>query len=450
MIHFTKGDMFNLDVDIRVNTVNCKGVMGAGVALAFKKRYPDMFLDYKMACDADEVRPGKMHVWKSKRGEWIINFPTKRHWREKSRYEDIMSGLASLREYLGNFPGVRVALPALGCGNGGLDWAKVAPMIEEQLRDIDAEIFVFEPGDSIKLAHSTRPSQIDVMRELYDLGFNDYRLSSEVAVASMSAVQVKGNAELLSTPWIAVWTSKEVRPREYSALCSVSNQMALMPNQPTIALVYRGDSSEEVAEIFLKSGLAVVLLLPFSPTFKKKIGLTNDKANKVTFAILAADPTEKRRPAELEKFATDLLRKGASSILFSDPDLKSLTDNDLRRFSEKPCFFIRYSTQSIELVKKLENAGFRSIGRRQDSGEPNLSAIAGNLDHDSFTEQDSNTKSTQITALLTPDQLRDLAVVIERFQPQQKGIHVSLSLDLIPEEKRAEVRQVFFGQHKTS
>jgi O-acetyl-ADP-ribose deacetylase (regulator of RNase III) len=97
MLEFVKGDIFDAPADIRVNTVNCVGVMGAGVALAFKQRYPDMFKDYQRDCKAGRVVPGTMHVWKSLTGDWIINFPTKRDWREPSRYEDIDNGLDDLR-----------------------------------------------------------------------------------------------------------------------------------------------------------------------------------------------------------------------------------------------------------------------------------------------------------------------------------------------------------------
>src|SRR5437867_4467429 len=115
MIEFTKGDMFKVPVDARVNTVNCVGVMGAGVALAFKNRYPDMFKDYQDACKDGRVRPGAMHVWKNLMGEWVINFPTKRDWREPSRYEDILSGLDALRTYIREQGHISVAVPALGC-----------------------------------------------------------------------------------------------------------------------------------------------------------------------------------------------------------------------------------------------------------------------------------------------------------------------------------------------
>jgi O-acetyl-ADP-ribose deacetylase (regulator of RNase III) len=160
MLHFTSGDMFELPVNIRVNTVNCVGVMGAGVALAFKTRHPAMFRAYKKACDAGEVRPGTLHIWRALT-EWILNFPTKRHWRENSKYEDIEDGLKALRTYLDSIGHpVRVALPALGCGHGGLDWPRVSKLIEHHLATTPAEVFVFEPADSRRAdALTTRQKQ---------------------------------------------------------------------------------------------------------------------------------------------------------------------------------------------------------------------------------------------------------------------------------------------------
>ena len=163
MLHFTSGDMFELPADIRVSTVNCVGVMGAGVALAFKTRYPAMFHAYKKACDAGEVRPGALHVWRTAT-EWILNFPTKRHWRENSKYEDIEDGLKALRTYVDSLEcAVRVALPALGCGHGGLDWARVSKLIERHLVTTDAEIYVFETADSRCAGTKSLPAQLDLL-----------------------------------------------------------------------------------------------------------------------------------------------------------------------------------------------------------------------------------------------------------------------------------------------
>lgn len=146
MLQLVSGNMFAVSADIRVNTVNCVGAMGAGVALLFKKRYPKMFADYQRACRAGEVRPGRLHIWKAG-PDWVVNFPTKRHWKDPSRYEDVEAGLKALREYLQAQGKVTVALPALGCGLGGLSWERVFPMIQTYLADLDAHIFVFKPRE---------------------------------------------------------------------------------------------------------------------------------------------------------------------------------------------------------------------------------------------------------------------------------------------------------------
>ncbi|MFH0904043.1 MAG: macro domain-containing protein [Methanobacteriota archaeon] len=150
MITFTSGNLLDIPADIRINTVNCVGVMGAGVALAFRKKYPEMFREYQKACKSGNIMPGKLFIWKNFSGDWIINVPTKRHWKELSRYEDIESGLIALHDYLKDKGHVRVVLPALGCGHGGLDWERVKIMIKKYLGELEAMIMVFEPLDSIK------------------------------------------------------------------------------------------------------------------------------------------------------------------------------------------------------------------------------------------------------------------------------------------------------------
>ena len=149
MITFKSGDMFEGSYDVMVNTVNCVGVMGKGVALGFKQRFPDMFRSYKEACSRGEVAPGKLHVWDARPsvpyGLTIVNLPTKRHWRDDSRYEDVESGLVALREFLKDRGEVSVALPPPGCGNGGLDWKIVKEMVSKPLSGLDALITAFEP-----------------------------------------------------------------------------------------------------------------------------------------------------------------------------------------------------------------------------------------------------------------------------------------------------------------
>lgn len=152
MISFTDGDFFDYDADIRVNTVNCVGVMGAGVALLFKNKYPKMFQLYKKQCQQKEIMPGIPSVWHEgdmfSKGITIINFPTKDHWKKPSKYEYIESGLVWLRDYLNNKDEITITIPALGCGHGRLDWNKVKILISKYLGDLNHNIIVFNPNVS--------------------------------------------------------------------------------------------------------------------------------------------------------------------------------------------------------------------------------------------------------------------------------------------------------------
>ena len=150
MIEFRTGNIMSADVEALVNTVNCVGIMGRGIALQFKNGFPENFKAYKLACAREEVQPGTMFVFETgalTNPKFIINFPTKRHWRGKSRIGDIDSGLKSLVEVIRDH-GIRsIAIPPLGCGLGGLNWSDVRPRIESTLRDItDLRVIVYEPS----------------------------------------------------------------------------------------------------------------------------------------------------------------------------------------------------------------------------------------------------------------------------------------------------------------
>lgn len=148
MITFTQGNLLEARAEALVNTVNTAGVMGKGIALMFKERFAENFRLYAAACKAKEVRTGKMFVTEVHElggPRWIVNFPTKQHWRGNSRIEWITEGLQDLRSFLIENKVKSIAIPPLGAGNGGLDWAQVRPRIEEALSGLDTEILVFEP-----------------------------------------------------------------------------------------------------------------------------------------------------------------------------------------------------------------------------------------------------------------------------------------------------------------
>ncbi len=149
MIEYKTGDILTEDAEAIVNTVNCVGVMGRGIALQFKNAFPANFKSYAAACKREEVQPGRMFVFETgglTNPKFIINFPTKRHWRGKSRAEDIESGLKALTDVIQERSIQSIAIPPLGSGLGGLDWSQVRLKIEEALKDLqDVRVIIFEP-----------------------------------------------------------------------------------------------------------------------------------------------------------------------------------------------------------------------------------------------------------------------------------------------------------------
>lgn len=149
MITYHKGDLLQDDAQCLVNTVNTVGVMGKGIALAFKKAFPHNFVVYQNAFVNKQLAIGRLLVVEDSNlllgRKTIINFPTKTHWRLPSEYGYILQGLEALKKYLSENNISSVALPAPGCGNGGLDWGKVKPMIEQKLADLPVDIRVYEP-----------------------------------------------------------------------------------------------------------------------------------------------------------------------------------------------------------------------------------------------------------------------------------------------------------------
>lgn len=145
MIYFVRGDLFESPAQTLVNTVNTVGVMGKGIALRFKKIYPDMFEEYRGLCESGELQIGRLHVWRTQH-KIILNFPTKTTWRQPSHPDYIRRGLQAFRENYHHLGIHSVAFPPLGCGNGELDFAgTVRPIMEEALRDLPITVFIYAP-----------------------------------------------------------------------------------------------------------------------------------------------------------------------------------------------------------------------------------------------------------------------------------------------------------------
>ena len=378
MLEFVQGDMFETPADIRVNTVNCVGVMGAGVALAFKQRYPEMFRDYQRACEDGQVRPGVLHVWRSLAGDWIINFPTKRHWRDDSRYEDIEVGLDALREYLEPLGSVSVALPALGCGHGGLDWDRVSSMIERKLDGLAAEVRVYAPAQSRQAGRKAvlEPTS-DELKSAEQLGYFEALRSINGTAQSDGSIYLKGRASALYQRWMAVMPSRSPSARELSALSSIATELARRGNTLPVALVYGSKATEEIAELFIEAEIETVLLLPFGVLTRRSLAklASVERRTPLTLASIAS-LSAKWSPALFAQ-SVEFLRANAAAVLLSDPEPDWLNRPAAGKWGQLPFAYIRYEGTSDTTRKTLAGMNAVAVGRRSNSGAPNLDALLG-------------------------------------------------------------------------
>jgi len=145
MIKVLTGDIFNSSMQTKVNTVNCVGVMGKGIAKLFKMQYPEMYEDYVERCKAGEVQEGVPYLYKDIFGNQILNFPTKKHWKDLSNFESISKGLDFFIQHYNDWGIKSIAFPHLGCGNGGLLWQQVGPVMYQKLSQIDIPVEIYAP-----------------------------------------------------------------------------------------------------------------------------------------------------------------------------------------------------------------------------------------------------------------------------------------------------------------
>lgn len=155
MITYKQGNILDAPAEALVNTVNTVGVMGKGIALQFKNTFPENYKAYLDAVKEKKIQTGKVqvvHVHDVKGVKYVINFPTKAHWRYPSRINWIQTGLQDLRQQILAHDIKSIAIPPLGCGNGGLNWDEVRPIIETSLKDLPVEVMIYEPSEAIREA----------------------------------------------------------------------------------------------------------------------------------------------------------------------------------------------------------------------------------------------------------------------------------------------------------
>ncbi len=193
MITYVKGNIFDSPSKIIVNTVNTVGVMGKGVALEYKKRYPKMFERYVELCEASVLDIGNIFLWKESE-KWVLLFPTKKHWRNPSRMEYIEAGLRKIAEKWDKLGSNSIAFPRLGCGNGGLEWKEVQPLMEKYLGNIPMEVIVYVDKYDDPIPEHENVTEIEqwLSGESELVGYEAFRKKIERYIWGNSAITFEG------------------------------------------------------------------------------------------------------------------------------------------------------------------------------------------------------------------------------------------------------------------
>lgn len=377
MIKFTNGNMFDITADIRVNTVNCVGVMGAGVALAFKNKYPEMFKEYQKECKKGTIRPGSPHVWKDKDlydCVTIVNFPTKDHWKEPSEYSYIQDGLKWLRKFLNDYKNKTVTLPALGCGHGGLDWDKVKGMIEQELADLPLEILVYEPSDSQMLGNKLSEEEIKQLKvrgvEIITPSSNLY--PSAIKGKSSQNLYVQGSLQNLTGPTTAIVISRQIEEREQKALDAC---LPLIRQSQITPVLGTSPSERIIIKEFLESNRKVIVCIDMGIlNFKIPKGLEacwDSDSLTIVSPFLPSNSGGRFNSTEVLKTKIYL----AKSVFISTSNLQWMTKvSKSFLLAMKNPFYINFG-ENIESVEKLlHEIQARAISRSSD-GKPKLDAM---------------------------------------------------------------------------
>ncbi len=190
MIHYYEGTVFNAPAKTLVNTVNCFGVMGAGIALEFKMRYPEMFEDYKLVCEKKEMKVGRPKLYKHCESTWIMNFPTKNHWRNPSKMNYIEEGL---KYFVQNYKKANIesiAFPKLGTNKGGLEWVHVKDVMEKYLNLVDIDVYICL--DEKKEAEGIEKEMVDTVNNVsMDDLIDKVKLTKKQASIIMETIPLK-------------------------------------------------------------------------------------------------------------------------------------------------------------------------------------------------------------------------------------------------------------------
>jgi len=379
MIKFVNGNFFDYDADIRINTVNCVGVMGAGVALAFREKYPDMFKEYASVCRKKEIEPGKPHVWESgdlfSKPLTIINLPTKIHWRNKSEYEYIDKGLKWLKNYLKNKQGKIVSLPALGCGHGGLDWDIVKEKIHHYLDDSPAEILVFEPNISkaikkdmlidLELESKLRKNDIETLH------FNNKEYPVSLKLFTEKSLFLKGNLSNLSKKTITIISSTKPEDKEKQV---INDFLSFITNNHFNILVGNSAYDKKIIKSIKNNIISIMLPSGIQIFCEKNVNFEICNNSNYLFLSLGNPKIEFDR----KEYITSVFARIYLSdiVLFTTPKLDWVKKHKIKfKKYNGDKFYINYQELSSDIKHTLKELLIKKINKDARTLKPKFELI---------------------------------------------------------------------------
>lgn len=376
MIQFVTGNFFDYKADIRINTVNCVGAMGAGVALQFKNKYPEMNKEYIKACNDGTIQIGKPHVWSNNNffnqdeNVIIINFPTKLHWKNPSEYDYVEKGLQWLSNFLINHKGKTITVPALGCGHGGLDWFIVKEMIIKYLSNIDMTILVFEPESSVA------KNDIEIEKKLIEnhisrLSTISNNYPNKLKGKSGSDIYVKGNINQLNNSVISLFVNSNPDDKEKNVVFDCLN--AIKVNKLTFLLGYNSSFEIDIVKYLLEHKVPIIVALPFSIlNLKIRKDLQHLWDEKLITVISIANPDSKWNISDSVKMLKFRF-KYSDIMLFTYRELSTIIkyEKDLQEINNNK-FYINYWNEPIKFYNTI-NA--KKIGKSRETNKPNLTPL---------------------------------------------------------------------------
>ena len=271
MLKYVRGDIFNSPAQVLVNTVNTVGVMGKGIALSFKKKYPEMFTIYRKACDKHQLVIGKLMLWYGP-DHWILNFPTKEHWRNPSKMEYIEKGLMAFQRKYADYNITSIAFPKLGCGNGELDWEQVKPLMEKYLKELPIDIYIYLSPGTVPVPEHKVPEAMDAWLKEHAKDMSFTGVKDELVINS-SIVPI--HFLYKDIPWDACWDNKSD-----SLIFNNPFGKEIIVEEKTLQLLWDNIQSAEIFKVADDEAANLVYFLLASMGYLTSVEIQDEETNK--------------------------------------------------------------------------------------------------------------------------------------------------------------------------